>query len=338
MSISYEHIFPENYISKLDIRETVAAIKQIKDYFEQKLGEELNLTRISAPIIVRPETGLNDNLSGIERPVSFDVKDFEATSEIVQSLAKWKRFALKRYDFKLGEGLYADMNAIRRDEDLGNLHSIYVDQWDWELIISKEDRNIESLKNIVKRIYKVFKKTEAYICNLYPSLTPMLPDDIYFLTAQELEDLYPHLDPDAREEAITKDKKAIFLMQIGHKLKSGEPHGVRAPDYDDWNLNGDIIFWYPVLNRAMELSSMGIRVDEKSLKEQITLANSEDRLTMPYHKALIKGELPLTIGGGIGQSRMCMFFMHKVHIGEVQASVWSDETLITSKDANVILL
>ena len=338
MSISKKHVFPKDYESKLDIRETVDAIKFIKDYFERKLGEELNLTRVSAPLFVRPETGLNDNLSGIERPVSFDVKDFGGIAEIVHSLAKWKRFALKRYDFALGEGLYTDMNAIRRDEVLGHIHSIYVDQWDWELVISREERNVETLKEVVRKIFKVFKDTEKYICDLYNNLDPKLPEEIFFLTSQELEDLYPELSPDERENAITKEKGAVFLMQIGHKLKSGKPHDGRAPDYDDWELNGDILFWYPILDKAVELSSMGIRVDEESLKRQIELTKSEDRLTMDYHKALLNGELPLTIGGGIGQSRMCMFFLDKVHIGEVQASVWSDETLEDSKKANVILL
>lgn len=338
MSINGENFFLEDYNSVLDIRETVLAIKLIKDYFEKKLGEELNLTRVSAPLFVRPETGLNDNLSGIERPVSFDVPDIKSNVEIVHSLAKWKRFALKRYNFKLGEGLYTDMNAIRRDEVLDNTHSIYVDQWDWELILSKEDRNINFLKETVTKIYSVFKKTELYINSLYPDLKPILPEKIHFLTSQDLEDLYPNLSYEEREDAIAKDKGAVFLMQIGHKLKSGKPHGNRAPDYDDWNLNGDILFWYPPLNKAIELSSMGIRVDEKSLKSQIELAKAEDKLTMDYHKKLINGDLPLTIGGGIGQSRMCMFFLQKIHIGEVQASVWSDKILNDSENTGTIFL
>ena len=338
MSINGENFLPENYKSILDIKETVLAIKLIKDYFEKELGEELNLIRVSAPLFVRPETGLNDTLSGIERPVSFDVPDIKNNVEIVHSLAKWKRFALKRYNFNIGEGLYTDMNAIRRDEVLDNTHSIYVDQWDWELILSKEDRNINFLKETVNKIYSVFKKTESYIYTLYPDLKPILPEKIQFFTSQDLEDLYPNLSYEKREDAITKERGAVFLMQIGHNLKSGKPHGIRAPDYDDWNLNGDILFWYPPLNKAIELSSMGIRVDEKSLKSQIKLAHAEDRLTMDYHKKLINGNLPLTIGGGIGQSRMCMFFLQKIHIGEVQASVWSNKTLSDSENSGAIFL
>ncbi|HZJ82436.1 MAG TPA: aspartate--ammonia ligase [Clostridia bacterium] len=331
-------LFPSKYISKLNIRQTVAAIKFLKDYFEKALATNLNLTRVSAPLFVRPETGLNDNLSGVERPVSFHVKDIGGRAEIVHSLAKWKRFALKRYDFHEGEGLYTDMNAIRRDEDLGNLHSIYVDQWDWEIVLSKDQRNIPRLKTIVKDIYKTFKQAEEYICGLYPALESFLPHEITFITSQELEDLYPDLPPEDRENAITKDKGAVFLMQIGHKLSSGQPHDDRAPDYDDWNLNGDILFWYPVLEKAVELSSMGIRVDEKSLKEQILLKGCQDRLTMDYHKDLLAGKLPYTIGGGIGQSRMCMFFLGKAHIGEVQASIWSDEIIVGCEKAGIFLL
>lgn len=330
--------FPPEYRSKLDIRHTVAAIKFLKDYFETQLAAELNLTRVSAPLFVRPETGLNDNLSGVERPVSFEVKDIGGTAEIVHSLAKWKRFALKRYEFHVGEGLYTDMNAIRRDEDLDNLHSIYVDQWDWELIISREQRNMNTLKAIVRKIYTVFKKAEEYICSLYPALEAFLPQEIFFVTSQELEDLYPQLSPKERENEITKAKGAVFLTQIGHTLDSGQPHDGRAPDYDDWNLNGDILFWYPVLNQAMELSSMGIRVDEKSLREQILLTGCQDRLSMDYHRNLLEGKLPYTIGGGIGQSRMCMFFLGKAHIGEVQASVWPDEIIQECEKANIFLL
>ncbi len=330
--------FPPEYKSKLDIRQTVAAIKFLKDYFERQLAAELNLTRVSAPLFVRPETGLNDNLSGVERPVSFEVKDIGGNAEIVHSLAKWKRFALKRYGFDEGEGLYTDMNAIRRDEELDNLHSIYVDQWDWEMVIAKSQRNMDTLKTTVRKIYRVFKKAETYICGIYPQLEAFLPEDIFFITSQELEDLYPELSPKERENEITKSKGAVFLMQIGHTLKSGQPHDDRAPDYDDWNLNGDILFWYPVLDQAMELSSMGIRVDEKSLREQILLTGCQDRLSMDYHKDLLAGKLPYTIGGGIGQSRMCMFFLAKAHIGEVQASVWSDEIIEECEKANIFLL
>lgn len=331
-------LFPSKYISKLNIRQTVAAIKFLKDYFERSLAKHLNLTRVSAPLFVRPETGLNDNLSGVERPVSFEVKDIGGKAEIVHSLAKWKRFALKRYDFHEGEGLYTDMNAIRRDEELGNLHSIYVDQWDWEVVISKDQRNLSTLKTTVKNIYRAFKEAESYICELYPMLDRFLPKDITFITSQELEDMYPNLSPEDREHAITKEKGAVFLTQIGHKLSSGHPHDDRAPDYDDWHLNGDILFWYPLLDKAMELSSMGIRVDERSLKEQILLKGCQDRLTMDYHKKLLDGKLPYTIGGGIGQSRMCMFFLGKAHIGEVQASIWSDDIMDQCQKAGIFLL
>ncbi len=319
-------ILPQTYKSGLDIRETEIAIKLLKDHFERELAEELNLTRVSAPLFVKPETGLNDNLNGVERPVAFDVKSIGGdTVEIVHSLAKWKRMALKRYGFGYGEGLYTDMNAIRRDEDLDNLHSIYVDQWDWERIISKEERTIETLKQIVKGIYGVFKRTEEYICRHYPQLKSQLPDDICFVTTQELEDMYPGLTPKQREDAFSKEKKAIFIMKIGGRLKSGIKHDGRAPDYDDWELNGDIVFWYPILDRAFEVSSMGIRVDEDSLLTQLILAGCEDRKKLPYHSDLIARRLPYTLGGGIGQSRICMFFLQKAHIGEVQASVWPED-------------
>ncbi len=332
-------IIPEGYRPKLNVRETQIAIKLVKDYFERELAKNLNLVRVSAPLFVRPETGLNDNLNGVERPVTFDVKALDGKNvEIVQSLAKWKRFALKEYNFGWGEGLYTDMNAIRRDEDLDNLHSVYVDQWDWEKVMSKEERNIEYLKDTVRKIFKVFKSTEEYICGKYEQLERFLPDDIYFITTQELEDLYPNLSPKEREDEIARAKKAVFIMQIGGKLKSGMKHDGRAPDYDDWSLNGDIVFWYPVLERAFEVSSMGIRVDEKTLLEQLKIAGCEERKELQYHKALLSGELPYTIGGGIGQSRICMFFLGKAHIGEVQASVWPDDMIEECKMANMILL
>ncbi|NLY43763.1 MAG: aspartate--ammonia ligase [Clostridiaceae bacterium] len=332
-------IIPKGYKSRLNIRETEVAIKLLKDYFERKLAEELNLTRVSAPLFVRPETGLNDNLSGVERPVSFDVKDIGGgTVEIVHSLAKWKRMALKRYGFANGEGLYTDMNAIRRDEELDNLHSIYVDQWDWEIIISKEERNIETLKKIVLGIFKVFKSSEEYICSRYPKLERYLPDDIDFITTQELEDIYPHLTPKQREDVIAKEKKAVFIMKIGGLLRSGIKHDDRAPDYDDWELNGDIIFWYPLLERAFEVCSMGIRVDEDSLLKQLKLAGCEERKNLKFHKDLLEGKLPYTAGGGIGQSRICMFLLNKAHIGEVQASVWDDEMIEACEKANIVLL
>jgi len=319
-------IIPEGYKPSLDIKDTEIAIKFIKDHFENILAREMNLTRVSAPLFVRPETGLNDNLNGVERPVSFDVPDADGKGvEIVQSLAKWKRMALKRYYFKRGEGLYTDMNAIRRDEILDNLHSIYVDQWDWEKILDKSERTEEKLKSIVRQLYSVFKRTEDEVCKAYPSLERFLPDDIAFITTQELEDRYPELDPKGREDAITKEKRAVFIMKIGGVLKSGIRHDGRAPDYDDWELNGDIVFWYPILNKAFEVSSMGIRVDEDSLVKQLKTAGCEDRRELPFHRELLEKRLPYTVGGGIGQSRICMFYLGKAHVGEVQSSLWPED-------------
>lgn len=338
-NLSERLLIPDSYRPKMGIRETEVAIKQLKDYFERALAEALNLTRVSAPLFVRPETGLNDNLNGVERVVSFGVKDLNDTPcEIVQSLAKWKRMALKRYGFQPGEGLYTDMNAIRRDEDLDNLHSIYVDQWDWEKIIERNERNLETLKDIVCKIYGVFKSSEDYICELHSSLERMLPEEIFFITAQELEDRYPQLSAKAREDAIAKEKGAVFVMQIGGTLKSGEKHDGRAPDYDDWTLNGDIIFWYPLLERAFEVSSMGIRVDEEALLNQLKIAGCEDRLKLKFHSDLAAGQLPYTIGGGIGQSRICMFFLNKAHVGEVQSSIWSDEMIEACGQEGITLL
>ncbi len=332
-------IKPEGYKPSLDIRMTEVAIKQTKDFFESELAKELKLTRVSAPLFVRPETGLNDNLNGTERPVAFDVKGIGGdTVEVVHSLAKWKRMALKRYGFAPGEGLYTDMNAIRRDEDMDNLHSIYVDQWDWERIILKSERTEETLKNIVRQIFSVFKRTEDYLSGLYPSLQSYLPEDIFFVTTQELEDMYPKLTPKERETALAKEKKAIFIMKIGDTLNSGIKHDGRAPDYDDWSLNGDIVFYYPVLDIAYEVSSMGIRVDEDSLVAQLKKAGCEDRKNLKFHKELINKELPYTIGGGIGQSRICMFLLGKAHIGEVQASIWSDEMIDECSKNNIELL
>lgn len=332
-------LLPEGYKSPLSIRETEVAIKKIKDFFERELAKELNLTRVSAPLFVRPETGLNDNLNGVERPVSFGIKDLEdAEAEIVHSLAKWKRMALQKYGFKSGEGLYTDMNAIRRDEEMDNLHSIYVDQWDWEKILEKRERTPEFLKDIVSRIYAVFKSTQAYIGKEYPILERYLPEDIFFITTQELEDRYPSLTPKEREDKIAEEKKAVFILQIGGDLKSGIKHDGRAPDYDDWALNGDIIFWYPVLGRAFEVSSMGIRVDENSLLAQLKQTGCEQRREMPFHKAVLEQKLPYTIGGGIGQSRICMFFLGKAHVGEVQASVWPDKMIEDCAAANINLL
>ncbi|MCX7885152.1 MAG: aspartate--ammonia ligase [Caloramator sp.] len=332
-------IIPEGYKPLLDIRETEIAIKKIKDFFQVELSKKLNLTRVSAPLFVRPETGINDNLNGYERPVSFDVKAIGSKDvEIVQSLAKWKRMALKRYGFSEGEGLYTDMNAIRRDEDLDNLHSVYVDQWDWEKIIRKEDRTVEKLKEIVEDIYSVFKATEDYVTKLYHQFTKILPEKISFITTQELEDLYPELSPKERENIIAKEKGAVFVMQIGGELKSGEKHDGRSPDYDDWTLNGDIIFWNPVLEIAYELSSMGIRVDEEALKRQLKISGCEDRKHLEFHRMLLEGQLPYTVGGGIGQSRICMYFLRKAHIGEVQAAVWPENMIKECEKNNIFLL
>lgn len=330
---------PKGYQPYLDVRETEIAIKKIKDYFERALAQKLNLIRVSAPLFVSPESGMNDNLNGVERPVSFDVKAIGGKEvEIVHSLAKWKRMVLYRYGFQVGEGIYTDMNAIRRDEDLDNLHSIYVDQWDWEKIILKEDRNMDYLKKVVKDIYRVFKSTEDFVCAEYPQIEKILPEEISFITTQELEDRYPDLTPKEREDAIANEKGAVFIMQIGGKLKSGMKHDGRAPDYDDWMLNGDIIFWNPVLEGAYELSSMGIRVDEEALERQLKIAGCEERKNLEYHRLLLERKLPYTIGGGIGQSRICMFFLRKAHIGEVQASIWPQEMIEACEKANIFLL
>jgi aspartate--ammonia ligase len=331
-------IIPKDYNPSMSIKETEVAIKFIKDRFENILASEMNLTRVSAPLFVRPETGLNDNLNGVERPVTFDVPDAGAGVEIVQSLAKWKRMALKRYEFKHGEGLYTDMNAIRRDEELDNLHSAYVDQWDWEKILDQSERTEDKLKSIVRQLYSVFKRTEDEACKAFPSLKRILPDEISFITTQELEDRYPHLDPKGREDAILKEKKAVFIMKIGGLLKSGTKHDGRAPDYDDWELNGDIVFWYPVLERAFEVSSMGIRVDEDSLVRQLKAAGCEERRELPFHRDLLERRLPYTVGGGIGQSRICMFYLGKAHIGEVQSSLWPEEMIAQCLENNIRLL
>ena len=321
-------IIPDGYQPVLDIKETEIGIKCVKDFFERELSKQLNLTRVSAPLFVKPESGLNDNLNGVERPVSFGIKEQnDAAVEIVHSLAKWKRQALKRYGFLLGEGLYTDMNAIRRDEETDNIHSIYVDQWDWEMVIDKCDRNTDTLKSIVNRVYKALRNTEKYVALMYEHVKEILPDYIAFVTSQELEDRYPALTPKEREYEIAKENGAVFIMQIGGALASGERHDGRAPDYDDWKLNGDIIVYYPLLDIALELSSMGIRVDEVSMLEQLKLSNCMERAELPFQKALLNKELPYTIGGGIGQSRICMFYLRKAHIGEVQSSTWPSDTL-----------
>lgn len=335
-----EHLrIPDDYVSHLDIRETEIAIKYVKDYFERELANQLNLTRVSAPLFVTPESGLNDTLNGVERPVRFGIKEqADHEVEIVHSLAKWKRMALKRYGFHHGEGLYTDMNAIRRDEDTDNLHSIFVDQWDWEKIIDKEERNFDTLKENVRRVYDALRYTEHFMSEKYGYIKPILPEEIYFLTAQELEDMYPDKTPKEREHEIAKEKGAVFLMQIGGVLASGQPHDGRAPDYDDWTLNGDILVYYPVLDIALELSSMGIRVDEEALMRQLAIRGCMDRAKLPFQKSLLEGRLPYTIGGGIGQSRICMFFLRKAHVGEVQSSIWPQGVVEACEEKGVWLL
>ena len=334
-----ELIIPQNYDPRLSVRETQEAIKYIRDTFQKELGKEMSLERISAPLFVERSSGLNDNLNGVERPVQFDLSGVPGeTMEVVHSLAKWKRMALHEYGFLPGEGLYTNMNAIRRDEDLDNLHSCYVDQWDWEKVITREERNENTLKETVKIIFKIIKHMEHEVWYKYPQAVKALPDDITFITSQELEDLYPELSPKERENAITKEHGCVFLMKIGEKLGSGTPHDGRAPDYDDWQLNGDILFWFEHLNCALEISSMGIRVDETALSEQLKKAGCEDRKELPYHKMLLNGELPYTIGGGIGQSRLCMLLLDRAHVGEVQASIWPDEMRRECRKNNIFLL
>lgn len=331
--------FPEGYKSALNLKETQIAIKKVKDFFQKELAKNLNLYRVTAPLFVRPQSGLNDNLSGVERPVTFGIKCLnDEPAEIVHSLAKWKRQALKEYGFEVGEGLYTDMNAIRRDEDTDNIHSIYVDQWDWEKIINKEDRCDGTLISTVRAIYEAIKSTEKYMAKEYGYIDAILPDEITFVTTQELLDEFPDLDDKGREYEAAKRYGAIFLRNIGGALSDGKPHDMRAPDYDDWNLNGDIIVYFPVLDIALELSSMGIRVSEESLKEQLKLAGCEERAELSFQKALLNKELPYTIGGGIGQSRLCMFMLRKCHVGEVQVSIWPDETRKAAKESGVVIL
>lgn len=332
-------IIPKNYDPKLSLRETQEAIKYIRDTFQKELGKELALMRISAPLFVEKNSGLNDTLNGYEKPVSFTMRTIpEDTIEVVHSLAKWKRMALKKYDFKMHEGLYTNMNAIRKDEEVDNLHSCYVDQWDWEKIISKEERNIQTLKAHVRTIFKVIKHMEHEVWYKYPQAVNHLPDTIHFITTQELEDAYPHMTSKERENAICKEKGCVFVMQIGDTLKSGKKHDGRAPDYDDWQLNGDILFWYEPLNCALEISSMGIRVDEEALEKQLQKEHCEDRLTLPYHKMIMNQELPYTIGGGIGQSRLCMLLLGKAHVGEVQASIWPKEMIEECEKHKIYIL
>ena len=332
-------IIPENYDPVLDLRQTQEAIKYIRDTFQKEIGRALQLSRISAPLFVEKNSGLNDNLNGVENPVSFEIKEIpDETIEVVHSLAKWKRMALKKYGFKMHEGLYTNMNAIRKDEAVDNLHSYYVDQWDWEKIISKSERNEETLKRHVLKIFKVIKHMEHEVWYKYPHAVNRLPDKIYFFTSQELEDRYPDLTPTERETAMCKEYGCIFVMGVGQKLKSGIKHDGRAPDYDDWDLNGDILFWFEPLKCALEISSMGIRVDEDALVEQLEAENCLERLELPYHKQILNNELPYTIGGGIGQSRLCMLLLKKAHVGEVQASIWPQEVIDECEKHNIHLL
>ncbi len=332
-------IIPGDYRSELNLHDTQLAIKTVKDFFQGLLALRLNLTRVSAPLFVDPASGLNDNLNGVERPVAFDIKEQNGRiAEVVHSLAKWKRSALKKYGFSCGEGLYTDMNAIRRDEVTDNIHSIFVDQWDWEKIIRREDRNIETLKETVRIVYKCLRKTEKYMAVQYDYIEEILPQDIYFISTQQLLQLYPDATPKEREYRISKEKGAVCIMQIGDALENGKPHDGRAPDYDDWSLNADIIVYYPVLDIALELSSMGIRVDRTALLAQLKKAGCEERAVLPFQRAIIEEELPCTIGGGIGQSRICMFFLRKAHIGEVQSSLWPDEVMTACETKGVRLL
>ena len=326
------------YHSELDIRQTQYAIKQIKDHFQIALAEKLHLYRVTAPLFVDPRTGLNDNLNGVERPVHFDVLETGVEAEVVHSLAKWKREALWRYRFAPGEGLYTDMNAIRRDEITDNIHSIFVDQWDWERIMAPSERNEQFLRDIVNRIYLTLRKTEGFVCAHYPHIKPELPDAITFVTTQQLEDEYPDKTSKEREYIAAKKYGAVFLMQVGGALRSGQPHDGRAPDYDDWNLNGDILLYDPLLDISLEVSSMGIRVDPDTLRKQLKIRGCEERADLPFQKALLAGELPQTIGGGIGQSRMCVYFLRKAHVGEVQASMWPEEVVKACRNGNIPLL
>ena len=335
MSRSY---IPQGYHTPLSVYEMQRAIEFIKSNFQVNLSNALNLRRVSAPLFVEENSGLNDNLNGVERPVGFDIPDVGANAQVVQSLAKWKRLALKRYQFNVGKGLFADMNAIRRDEEVDNLHSIYVDQWDWEKVISAEDRNVDYLKRTVRDIVGAISETSDALNIAFPSLRTKLGRDVFFITTQELEDIYPCLTPKQREDAICREKGIVFIMQIGKVLKSGIKHDGRAPDYDDWDLNGDILYWNDVLGHAFEISSMGIRVDPESLDAQLTLAGCDDRRALPFHKMLLAGELPLTMGGGIGQSRLCMLLIGTAHIGEVQASLWDADTRKMCEEAGVLLL
>ena len=331
-------ILPKEYTAKLTLRETQRAIKIVKDNFQKKLARELNLDRVTAPVLVRKDSGINDDLNGVERKVEFDTKECDGIVEIVQSLAKWKRMALYRYGYQPGEGIYTDMNAVRRDDKVDNVHSLFVDQWDWERVICREDRNVNFLKDCVRKIVRAAADTQDILCEEFPVLQKTIEREVYFVTAQELEDMYPGYSDKEREDAITRKYKTVFIMQIGKALKSGKPHDGRAPDYDDWSLNGDILVWNDVLGRSLEISSMGIRVDKETLKAQLTERNALDRMQFDYHKMIDSETLPLTIGGGIGQSRLCMQMLGRAHIGEVQVSVWPGEMREICQDNGIFLL
>jgi len=346
--MSYRLQIPEGYQSHLTIQETEQAIKLIKDAFELNLGSELRLRRITAPLFVKKGSGINDDLSGLERPVTFPIKSMQdEEAEIVHSLAKWKRLALAQLEIASGFGIYTDMNAIRSDEVFTNIHSIYVDQWDWERVISKDERSIDFLKYIVRSIYSILRRVEYLVFERYPQLTPTLPEDITFIHTEDLAEQYPDLTPEEREKEATKKHGAVFLIGIGATLPEGRKHDGRAPDYDDWStetengykgLNGDILLWNPVLERAFEISSMGIRVDKEALKRQLAIADAEHKKELMWHKMLLNDELPLSIGGGIGQSRLCMYFLKKAHIGEVQSSIWPEEMMKECKQGNIPIL
>ncbi|MBO4612914.1 MAG: aspartate--ammonia ligase [Bacteroidaceae bacterium] len=346
--MSCQLILPEGYKAVLDLKQTELAIKKIKDFFLNSLSTELRLRRVTAPLFVLRGLGLNDDLNGIERPVSFPIKCMdESVAEVVHSLAKWKRVTLAEYEVQPGFGIVTDMNAIRADEDLDNIHSLYVDQWDWERVMTAEERNIAFLKKIVNKIYSAILRTEFFICETYPQLRPYLPEDVHFIHSEELRQRYPNLSPKEREDAICKEYGAVFIMGIGGKLSDGKEHDLRAPDYDDWStpneegykgLNGDLLIWYPVLNRSIELSSMGIRVDKEALLRQLELQGKEDRKNLYFHQRLLNDRLPLSIGGGIGQSRLCMILLHKAHIGETQSSIWPDEMRQQCRQAGMPLI
>lgn len=332
-------IIPKAYKAELNLHDTQLAIKTVKDFFQGLLALRLNLSRVSAPLFVDPASGLNDNLNGIERPVTFDIKEQGGReAEVVHSLAKWKRYALKKYGFEVNEGLYTDMNAIRRDERTDNIHSIFVDQWDWEKVIRREDRNLKTLQETVTTVYRCIQKTEKYMAIQYDYIEEFLPHDIFFITTQELADMFPEHTPKEREYYIAKAKGAVCIMKIGDVLENGEVHDGRAPDYDDWELNADIVVYYPILDIALELSSMGIRVDRTALLSQLKKAGCEERASLPFQKAILEEQLPFTIGGGIGQSRLCMFFLRKAHIGEVQSSLWPEDVIAECQENGIPLL